>query len=745
MSTQLEYKLQPLRDKISLPESEETWDAIAKAISKLTTLMQDEGADYPTELVQTLRSLSRPLSGAALSERTRLSGTALELFKSSAEILGKDFTGLIPLFLPTLLTLCTRPNKVVMSRAKACILGIIESTQAPTILSYLAESAKDKSATLRLAAAECALACLNGFNPPDLEKETRAREVEALIKCTATDASADVRKVSRKIFDAYKILLPNRVDGFTSPLTPTIRKYLDIRSRAPSASSNPPSRPASSQSTHSVNSLHAITRPRSTVPSSSSSTHLSKSSSSRNGDGQGHGRTASGASLTHSESGHAVTRMTASSSNSSVRPLVGPSRPRHPPMQRGPSRAEGRDMPPPQSLPLRPHASPTSSTASDYFADVPTSSAKTPGPIRPMMGPSRVPHSDSQDPSAAPPKPRVIGGARRVLLPDPALAVKDPTEASTSKPPSRPGPSRSITAPASEQTKKPTSGSSATAKVVTKPVVRKPDIVRPRTMPSSSSTAAPGASASRSGVASSKTVTSGSTAITVRKRTTSSGRLTEPTQSQLARARATTKVVTNRKVETAKPIPGRSVAAKGAAPVNGIPVGKSKTEMARSTRAKAPVPPKDDPEVHTIPETVVEAAKMVPLPPSPKLTPSPPPSIVEAALKEIEVDLVVSSEEDSEAEPVQQVEAGDVVTPKSKENTDEEEVDDEDTIREMMDDPQELPQIFQTSPSTPQAKFPKPQAIPETPISALLMSIQKGFEFSPAPPFDPDQTSTFGR
>ncbi|KAK7685700.1 hypothetical protein QCA50_011044 [Cerrena zonata] len=281
MPSDLEYKLQPLREKIQVPETEESWDKIAKAIIGLTNVMNDEGTEYPTELTQLLRSLYRPLTCAAISERTRLSSAALELFKASAETLGKSFSTIIPLYLPTLLTLCTRPNKVVITRAKACIISVIESTQSPSILSFLADAIKGKSVTLRLAASECALACLNTFNPPDLEREKRAKEIESIIKSTAVDANADVRKLGRKIFDAYQILLPNRVDNFISPMTPTIKKYLDIRAKPPSA---PPSRPASSMSTHSVNSLHAITRPKSTVPHSSSSNQLTKSSSSRHGD-----------------------------------------------------------------------------------------------------------------------------------------------------------------------------------------------------------------------------------------------------------------------------------------------------------------------------------------------------------------------------------------------------------------------------------------------------------------------------
>lgn len=56
------------------------------------------------------------------------------------------------------------------------------------------------------------MACLNSFNPPDLEKEARARLIEDVIRVTARDANADVRKVSRKIFEAYKALLPGRVE-----------------------------------------------------------------------------------------------------------------------------------------------------------------------------------------------------------------------------------------------------------------------------------------------------------------------------------------------------------------------------------------------------------------------------------------------------------------------------------------------------------------------------------------------------
>lgn len=77
---------------------------------------------------------------------------------------------------------------------------------------------KEKSNTLRPIVAECALACLNSFNPPDLQKEARSREIELLIKWAATDPNAEVRKYGRQMYEAYQILLPERVERYAAPL-----------------------------------------------------------------------------------------------------------------------------------------------------------------------------------------------------------------------------------------------------------------------------------------------------------------------------------------------------------------------------------------------------------------------------------------------------------------------------------------------------------------------------------------------
>ncbi|KZT72037.1 hypothetical protein DAEQUDRAFT_53710 [Daedalea quercina L-15889] len=211
-STEYTRQLDALRDPLSTPESEETWDSILYNISTLTALLRGNAATWPQETIVSIRPMSRSLNNAVNSERSRLSGVVIDLFAALVTIVGPAFETLLPLFLPTLLGLCSRPNKVFQSRARQCILSIIEHSHSPSVLSYFAESVKEKSVSLRLIVAECSLACLNMLNPPDLEKEPRAREVEIMIRVTATDASADVRKVGRKIFEAYKLVLPSRVE-----------------------------------------------------------------------------------------------------------------------------------------------------------------------------------------------------------------------------------------------------------------------------------------------------------------------------------------------------------------------------------------------------------------------------------------------------------------------------------------------------------------------------------------------------
>lgn len=213
----LNYHFATIEEYLALSESEETWDKLTSALTSLKSLCDNGAADFPSEIVSLIRGIARPLINCVNSERSKLSGVSLELFISLGQSLQSSFAPLVPVFLPALLSQCMRSNKVFSARGKACVIEIIGSTRLPGIITYLLNSVKDKSVAMRLAAAEAALACLNVCDPEELVKGVRQGEIESIIKATIQDPNGDIRKTSRKMFEAYTILNPDRIDTYVSP------------------------------------------------------------------------------------------------------------------------------------------------------------------------------------------------------------------------------------------------------------------------------------------------------------------------------------------------------------------------------------------------------------------------------------------------------------------------------------------------------------------------------------------------
>ncbi|EJD00721.1 uncharacterized protein FOMMEDRAFT_90289 [Fomitiporia mediterranea MF3/22] len=209
----LDYELGEVRAGLELTETEDSWNKISNALLRLNALAVGSAADFPSQLITAFKSFARPIINSLNSERSRLSGCATDVLTTLATHLRRPFEALIPLFVPTLLSLASRSNKVFIARAKACLLAIVENVQSPIIFPLLRHAVSDKSVNLRLTATDLVVACLNCYNPPDLETPNRAEDIEAVMRATARDASADVRKSSRKAFEAYKILFPSRLDS----------------------------------------------------------------------------------------------------------------------------------------------------------------------------------------------------------------------------------------------------------------------------------------------------------------------------------------------------------------------------------------------------------------------------------------------------------------------------------------------------------------------------------------------------
>ncbi|OAX33443.1 hypothetical protein K503DRAFT_725833 [Rhizopogon vinicolor AM-OR11-026] len=222
----LTRELQDICKRVSIPETEESWDKIEQAIVQLTECCNISGCKFPEEMIAGIRSMSRPLNHAMKSERSRLSGSAIECVTAQSAGLGPLFEPLIPLFIPTLLGICARSNKVFTRRAKACIFAVITHTSSPSILPFLAQSFNSQSTSLRLVAAEGVLTYVKSSDTPIIANDGRARLVENVIRVTAEDASADIRTTGKALFEAYKARLPDCVASFIESLNPVIRKRL---------------------------------------------------------------------------------------------------------------------------------------------------------------------------------------------------------------------------------------------------------------------------------------------------------------------------------------------------------------------------------------------------------------------------------------------------------------------------------------------------------------------------------------
>lgn len=226
-SAELQFQFGQLIPALYLVETEDSWQKIDGALSKLEAITKS-GAYKNEAFVPLIKEHAAPIVNSLLSERTKLSGTAADLLTSVAPRLANRFEPLISTFIPPLLQLCARTNKVALVRAKKCLLLIAKHCKLASLLPYLRDAARDKSITLRNVAVEVTLMLVESIE--NIEKlERRVGDIESIIKSTATDRDPEVRQWSKRMFELYGERFPYRLDEFTAPLTPTTRRYLALK------------------------------------------------------------------------------------------------------------------------------------------------------------------------------------------------------------------------------------------------------------------------------------------------------------------------------------------------------------------------------------------------------------------------------------------------------------------------------------------------------------------------------------
>jgi len=709
-AAELKAAVDALRDGLARPETEDSWDSISRNIQALALICHSAASELPNDLVHTLRSLARPLTSSMVSERTRLSGPAIDLVRVVASGLGPSFDPLIPTFLPVLLAICGRTNKVIITRARTCITTIIETTQLPSILPYFLQSIKDKSATLRLAAAEGTLTCLNCFNPPDLEKESRARDVEAVIRSTATDAQADIRAIGRKLFDAYKLLLPGRVErsapcsgslqlprilnlghSFTAPLTPTIKKYLDIKT--------------------------SDARSRPTLPRLTPTLELKSNSSSTSGTFTQRPQPPRPA--THVRSASSTVLPTAPTKTGADQAIQ--------PVQR---KKQASDMPPPEYVPVRPRSG-QGTSVSRSTSDTDGAKGMTIPLVRPGLPvthptlssaiPARTtstntvngPHRPLQHPANA--SQEHSSGPRRILIPYPAVQRQRVNSTSTL-----------LTKFTPSDSKGARSHTTIAVPGKSKPLAKAPAAQ----LSSSSDKVLPEKAPRVRGIM-------------------------QPTLSQMSRAKATAK----EKVPAAAPLKQNTW---------GRPPPQNGKKLIQSGSICHPVP-KTTAKTLSRPASRTADVRpatpaQIPLPPSPAptieaegtLTEPPTPSASAKLLIDIDTDGTApdqsahcstpTSPRTSSDTALTHLPCIDVIEPEAAAAECPQEEDQDDHVVVQTSEPEEaspLPASVVSDSSTPRTLLSPQDTVDcshKTPISALLSSIQRGFLFTPSSPLSPPES-----
>ncbi len=143
--TELHSHFDELYDDLHAPETEHTWQKIERALLHIQAITRGGATKYYPEFVALIKDAGAgPINNALLSERTKLSGTAGDLMNSIAPRLAEKFEGLVGVFVPTLLLICARTNKVAVKRAEKTLHLIVKHCRPPSLVPYLKEAIKDK-------------------------------------------------------------------------------------------------------------------------------------------------------------------------------------------------------------------------------------------------------------------------------------------------------------------------------------------------------------------------------------------------------------------------------------------------------------------------------------------------------------------------------------------------------------------------------------------------------------------------
>ncbi|KAJ2161087.1 hypothetical protein GGF46_001758 [Coemansia sp. RSA 552] len=240
-ASDFEAKFRSLVSKLDVVEGEETWQQIDTALKGLTSLVQAGAARFEV-FVPTMKQATKFINNATLSERTRLSGTALVLLEELARQMETRFHPLCDLLFPSAMKVCGRANKVFVTRGVKCLTAVITYAHAPEQTQTICYAAmNDANKTVRSSASKLLMSIVSCCTVPELSPHIVV--VEKAIASGIVDAHPDARTTARQTYEIYVKRFADRVEQFHAGLSSTAKKYLKIVDKSSATGSASSGRP----------------------------------------------------------------------------------------------------------------------------------------------------------------------------------------------------------------------------------------------------------------------------------------------------------------------------------------------------------------------------------------------------------------------------------------------------------------------------------------------------------------------
>jgi len=134
----------------------------------------------------------------------------VELIESAALILGADFEPFTDTFVPTVIKLSTRANKVFVTAALQCIKTIAERCPMSGQFDTFSDALRNKNRSMRICAAEAVAAMIE--HTPAAQLQEHVDEIEAFVALAVEDADSAVRDLARSCFSLYSERFGSRLD-----------------------------------------------------------------------------------------------------------------------------------------------------------------------------------------------------------------------------------------------------------------------------------------------------------------------------------------------------------------------------------------------------------------------------------------------------------------------------------------------------------------------------------------------------